>query len=1107
MNVQTSARAPARAQLEAWGLPALLLVGLLVRLFFVSNEGFKTDINTYVAWALSLSNHGFRAFYSTVGFADYPPGYFYILAIVGRLWHAFYARHDAGYAILRLLVKLPAILADLGVGLLLYAIARRFAGAAVAFGVAAFYLFNPATIYISASWGQVDSISGGLALLAIYALLRSQDPSTSLRAGFAGSGGAQLAWIVLAWLSFAYSLLIKPQAAVLLPLLVAFAFVDPQRRRERIVATAIGIAAALAFAVLITEPFHPSNPVAALGWLWNQYTYGSGVYPYNTVNAFNLWALRGTMWVADNQPILGLPQYAWGVVLVVAALALIVWRYVQDRTSAALLEGCAIAALAFFVLATRMHERYLFNGLLFTIACIPLARRYFWGAIALSIVLFANLLYSLQYLQAVTGNAPGANAQNLWGLSTTLFSALAVVTFFVLGYQFLGGAEALPAKPATSPELASEPPIAAAILPPLRHWFDPREGLTAMRAPLDYAIVAVLGVGNFILSFVGYWWPPDKVFDEIYFARAGEEYLQNLRIYENTHPPLTKLLITLSMMLFGGMPHGHGLGGWTGLNALVGHMSNGDNSYGWRFLDVVFGALVVMLLYVFAKRITGSTLFATITALLLTFDGMHFVQSRIATPEGFVVFFATLAVYAFYRFWINSQVGERAHVAVPTWGLFAGAGGALLAGLAIASVGRALWRFDTASTVLVTLYCASGIYLLVRYVLFVRFFGDGRRELSYAEGSYALRDGAGTALFAADGGTIDSRGKITRGELSQSKAGTLLYRDDPLTIEYSRDGSVKYDTPEGSVTYADDEIRDRSTAAVENGHSSRRWLILFTVALGLLVSSKWYGVMGFGVSFVVLIAVWLQRYLFDLRPTLWGNPRGFRIDGALATILFVSATVYALVWVPDLVRHSPDPGEVHNVNDVVYRQYTMYEYHHNLVATHPYSSKWFEWPIDYVPVAYFYQDHRNNPSDEKGCCIYEITSMPNPIILWFGLFCVPFVGVLAWRERNKGYALIVITYLLQWLPWIWSPRLIFAYHFYVNIPLICLCNAIFLQRAWLWLRRREDLHWLAGVAVGSYVAAAAAGFIYFYPVLAAHPIAWNAWHQRMWFPTWIIGPG
>ena len=142
------------------------------------------------------------------------------------------------------------------------------------------------------------------------------------------------------------------------------------------------------------------------------------------------------------------------------------------------------------------------------------------------------------------------------------------------------------------------------------------------------------------------------------------------------------------------------------------------------------------------------------------------------------------------------------------------------------------------------------------------------------------------------------------------------------------------------------------------------------------------------------------------------------------------------------MRHSSDPGEIHNLNDVVYRQYSMYEYHHNLVATHPYSSRWFEWPIDYVPIAYFYQDHRKDPTDPKGCCVYEITSLPNPIIMWFGLLAVPWIAVLAWRERNKAYALIVLTYLLQWLPWIGSPRLTFAYHFYVNIPLICICNAV-----------------------------------------------------------------
>ena len=663
-------RAPARPALQVWGLPALLLVAFFLRLLFVGNEGFKTDINTYAAWALTLSEHGFRTFYSTAGFADYPPGYFYILGIVGRVWHAFFASHDAGYAILHVLVKLPAILADLGVGLLLFALVRRFAGAGTAFGVAAFYLFNPATIYISASWGQVDSISGGLALLAIYALLRSErcGPTIAL------APGLDRLRLALVWVFDSDQTAGSGLAAAAGCL--CFRGFQPPSRADR-----------------CNGDRHRRSPGARPARNRTVSPQQSGRGAGLAVPAVRLWLERLSVQygkrlqpvgatrhdVGARQPIyLGAPAISLGLAARrrrdrIGRLALRpephldgLARSLRDRHLSLLHPGDADARTLSFqrlALYDRVHS-----------VCTTLP----WGAIALSIVLFANLVYSLQYLHAVTGSVPGVNAQNLWGLWTTLFSLLAVGTFFVLGYQFLGGAEVRPAKPSPSREPA--PQAGAAVLPAVRHWFDPREGLTAMRAPLDYAIVAVLGLGNFILSFIGYWWPPDKIFDEIYFARAGEEYLQNMRIYENTHPPLTKLMITLSIMLFGGMPHGHGLGGWPGLNLLVGHLPNGDNSYGWRFLDVVFGALVVMLLYVFAKRVTGSTVFATITALLLTFDGMHFVQSRIATPEGFVVFFATLAVYAFYRFWINSQVGERAHVAVPTWGLVAGAGGALFAG-------------------------------------------------------------------------------------------------------------------------------------------------------------------------------------------------------------------------------------------------------------------------------------------------------------------------------------------------------------------------------------------------------------------------------------------
>lgn len=1103
MKVRTNARTSVwNGVPPVWVLPALLVVGLLIRLPFLGDDGFKADVQTFEAWAIALVDHGFANFYAQAGFADYPPGYFYILAVVGAIWDLFRA-HDPGFGILKVLVKLPAVLADLGIGYLLYLIGTRFARPALGLAAAALYVLNPATIFISAKWGQVDAVAGSLALLAVYFLIRSDDTEPERPSW----------WIVGAWIAFGYSLLIKPQAAVLGPIFIAFAFADASRMKARLAATVAGAACALMLAIGLAEPFHPSNPIAAFVWLLGRYTFASSVYSYNSVNAFDLWAIKGQFWQPDSQTILFLPQYVWGVLLVIAAVALVIWRYLQERTAGALLESCAIALLAFFVLATRMHERYVFNALLFCIACVPFARRYLYVVVALSVVLFANLVYSLQYLNAMTDKTPNVDPHNLWGIWTSLLSIVAVGTFFAIGYAFLGSTPAEPvAEPAPSPQrperTAPSTPLREAAPPGPRQWFDPREGLRAFKAPLDYVVMGALGLFSFVLSFVGYWNPPEKIFDEIYFARAAEEYLQNLRIYESTHPPLSKLLVTLSVMLFGGMPHGHGLGGWTGLNAIVGHLPNGDNAFGWRFLDVVFGALVVMLLFAFAKRVTGSTVFGAIAALFLTFDGMHFVQSRIATPEGLVIFFALFAAYAFYRFWIASQVEERPHVTVPAWGFAAAVGASVLGGIAVVAVWKAMWPpLEALSMTIVALYVALGLYLLFRYVLFVTFFGDGRRELTFAEGSHAIADPANVVVYAADGGVLDTSAKnVQRGALSQNRGGSLVYEGGDVTVTYGRDAAVTYESPDGSATYANDEIR--SDGNVERGRAASMWLLLFTLALGALVSSKWYGVMGFGVSFIVLIALWLQRYVLRGRLALWGNPRGFRLDGTLVMIAFVAASVYALAWTPDLLRHGQQ-ADVQNFNDVVHMQNSMYSYHANLTATHPYASKWWEWPFDYVPVAYYYQDHRKNPADEHGCCVTEVTSMPNPFILWFGLLTVPLVGYLAWKERRKGYALIVLTYLLQWLPWARSPRIAWEYHFYVNIPLICLCNAIVLQRIWEWGTRREGAQgrWLGGIAVGAYVALVAFGFMFFYPVLAAQPIPWDAWHHRMWIDKWVVGPG
>jgi hypothetical protein len=93
---------------------ALLAAGLILRalLAFVlfPKEGFSTDMQLFAGWATTLARVGPGSFYASAAGADYPPGYLYILWLLG----------NAPASALPLLLKVPAILADLGIALVLY---------------------------------------------------------------------------------------------------------------------------------------------------------------------------------------------------------------------------------------------------------------------------------------------------------------------------------------------------------------------------------------------------------------------------------------------------------------------------------------------------------------------------------------------------------------------------------------------------------------------------------------------------------------------------------------------------------------------------------------------------------------------------------------------------------------------------------------------------------------------------------------------------------------------------------------------------------------------------------------------------------------------------
>lgn len=117
-------------------------------------------------------------------------------------------------------------------------------------------------------------------------------------------------------------------------------------------------------------------------------------------------------------------------------------------------------------------------------------------------------------------------------------------------------------------------------------------------------------------------------FDEIYHARTAYESANGHSIYEWTHPPLGKDFMSWCISIMGMTP------------------------FAWRFAGTVAGILMVPAMYFLGLLMFKKTSWATATALLMAFDGMHYVQTRIATIDSFGVLFIILMFL--FMFWYYS---------------------------------------------------------------------------------------------------------------------------------------------------------------------------------------------------------------------------------------------------------------------------------------------------------------------------------------------------------------------------------------------------------------------------------------------------------------------
>jgi len=350
----------------------LLLLSVLLRVLLFAVPGAEGDLYYFGQWFNAAADSGPRSFYNTnwsdygILFCDYVPFNVYLFWIFGSLAKAFSL---FGTPALVYLIKLLPTLFDAATAFLIFTFVRKRFDFKMSLVTAAVYAFNPAVIFDSAVWGQVDAVYTFFLLLSLMLLLKSKPKLSAV--------------------ALTIGVLTKPQAIALAPLIL---FLILKKYGWRRLLTSLLTIIATIFVVIL--PFEWSNPIT---FLWDIYFGAYSGYGVTSANAFNLWALGG-LWQPDTQLFLALGWVMFGVAT--AFILYVLHKRLDTSGELLILFAAFMLFFSFFMLPTRMHERYLFPALSVLALMLPFSKqmRRFYGILTCTILAnVASVLYFLYY--------------------------------------------------------------------------------------------------------------------------------------------------------------------------------------------------------------------------------------------------------------------------------------------------------------------------------------------------------------------------------------------------------------------------------------------------------------------------------------------------------------------------------------------------------------------------------------------------------------------------------------------------------------------------------------------------------------------------------------
>lgn len=845
-----------------------------------------------------------------------------------------------------------------------------------------------------------------------------------------------------AYFVFAIGILIKPQTLIFTPILI-FTIIEQVFLKDfnwKKFFTDLGSGLlAIVTMVLLAMPFGLEKVLA-------QYMETLGSYEYASINAYNFWALLGQNWKPQTGKFLGIQYRHWGELAIVVAVllgALIFFRLKEDKSKYFLSMTAIVCTM--FLFSVRMHERYMYPAVALTLIGYVLSKRkeMFYCFVGFTFTQFINTAHVLYY--NIMEN------QSTWVQGKVIdFTAIILIVIFVYFlYSCLRKKEVRISSAEDKMQSSNE-----------KMLFTPSKKRPRMEK-VDWCIL--LGImalySAFALYDLGKMEAPQTSYN---MQEDGSEILLDLgekKVVSGIYAYLGNYENRIFTVEAGDSPDSM--------------QNKGDYTFtsvfNWEPLDKLE---TLNCRYI---RLTSKNTESVLMELVLLDDkGNVMAPPASVTPEtqGIKNLFDEQELFDKEDTFRSGTYFDEIYHARTAYemkeGLYNYENTHPPLGKFIISIGVRIFGMNPFGwRIMGTLF---GILMLP----FMYLFGKRMFDKAWVAGII-------TSLFAFD-----------FMHFTQTRIATIdVYGTFFIIAMYY-------------FMYAYAQTSFHDTPLIKT------WipLGLSGLCMGLGIASKWTAVYaGAGLAFVFLY-IMIVRYkeYRDVKAVsmskkgkrsnhdMVDNYKGNLIKTLGICVVFfvvIPVVIYLLSYIP-----YSDGTTDGLLTQCLRNQEGMFSYHSSLVAEHPYSSWWYEWPVMIRPVFYYCNTLANGLKE-------GISAFGNPLVWWAGIPALIYMFYLIIRKADRTAMFITFAYFVQYVPWMFVSRITFAYHYFPSTVFVVLmlgyCARDFVKD------KPERIKYVIGYALTAFLL-----FIMFYPVISGQPIDLSyvetslKWRGIYFMDDWLI---